>query len=645
MGILEKIKNPADLSGLSYPELNKLAGEIRGVIIETVSKNGGHLASSLGVVELTLALHKTFDLARDRFIFDVGHQCYAHKLVTGRQQNFGSLRKFGGISGFPKIAESVYDAFGTGHSSTSISAAMGLAVVRDLSGAGHHVGAVIGDASLSSGMAFEALNHLGHSRRKVIIILNDNEMSISSNVGALSVYLEKIRVGRMYNKMKEDVEAMLKMIPLFGVNVAKFVERIKSSLKYLVVPGMIFEELGIKYMGPIDGHNIEQIVNTLENIKAFPGPVLIHVITKKGRGFAPAETAPEKYHSAGFFCVESGNSIGPRSLSYTDVFGSTLASLAAGNDKIVAISAAMCDGTGLTEFAEKYPQRFFDVGICEQHATTFAAGLAAGGYVPVFAVYSTFSQRAIDQWIHDVALQNLHVVLCLDRAGLVGEDGPTHHGAFDVSLFRSVPNTTIMAPSDEVELKHALHNAVCRYGGPVVVRYPKSRVEGVVAEDKLFSPDFEFEEIEPGRSRTAHAPASGRPAVVIVGLGQPVRRCLEAASILESEHGVSVEVVDARFARPIDPALAERIAASGLPVLTVEDNVVAGGFGEGLLALVSSKGGRQAFRCLGLPDAFVQHGNNARLRESLNLDTASIVEAALELKVNENYGCLKKDLM
>ena len=633
MGILEKIKKPSDLSALSFAELNKLASEIRGVIIETVSKNGGHLASNLGVVELTLALHRSFDLSRDRFVFDVGHQCYTHKILTGRLGEFETLRKSGGISGFPKVSESIYDAFGTGHSSTSISAAVGFAVGRDLSGGSHHVGALIGDASLSSGMAFEAMNHLGHNRRRVIIILNDNEMSIASNVGALSVYLEKIRVGKRYNKLKEDVEALLKTIPVFGSNVAKFIERIKGSLKYLVVPGILFEELGIKYIGPVDGHNIEQIVNTFENIKDFPGPTLIHVMTKKGKGFAPAETAPEKYHSAGFFCVESGNSIKPKSLTYTDVFGETLTRLAANNERILAISASMCDGTGLTEFSNKYPARFFDVGICEQHATTFAAGLAMSGYIPVFAVYSTFSQRAIDQWIHDIALQNLHVVMCLDRAGLVGEDGPTHHGAFDISLFRTVPNTIIMAPSNEVELKNAIFNAVTRYCCPVVVRYPKSSVEGIMPAAELFSDDFKYEQIEPGKSRIALSPAAGKQtSAIIVGLGQPLGRCLEAAAILEKEHEVFTEVVDARFARPIDTAVADRAARSGIPVVCVEENSLAGGFGEGMLSAICRAGGRgDRFRALGISDSFVAHGANSTLRESLELDTCSIVKAVLEL--------------
>lgn len=628
MGILEKILSPSDIRKLDAGELERLASEIRGVIVDTVSRNGGHLASSLGVVELTLALHKVFDLERDRFVFDVGHQSYAHKIITGRLSKFSTLRQLGGISGFPRLCESPYDAFGTGHSSTSISAALGYAIGRDLNAEDYYVGALIGDASLSSGMAFEALNHAGHARKRMMIILNDNEMSISTNVGALSVYLEKIRVGKAYIKLKEDIEMFLKMIPVFGANVAKFVERMKSSVKYMVVPGMIFEELGIKYLGPVDGHNIEQIVETIQNAKDFAGPVLIHAITKKGKGFSPAEKAPEKYHSAGFFCVESGDSMKPKSNTYTDVFGDTMTKLGSKNSKLVAVSAAMCDGTGLNAFNLKFPDRFFDVGICEQHAVTFAAGLSLTGFIPVVALYSTFSQRAFDQFVHDVALQNLHVVLCLDRAGLAGEDGATHHGAFDISMFRMVPNTIVMAPSNEVELKNALYNAVNRYRGPVVIRYPKSPVENLCTCETLFGDDFNYQDIEPATSDKIY---EGTDAVVI-GVGRAVNDCKRAAVELRSRHNISVEVIDARFIKPLDLKMAADIGKRFKNIITVEENAISGGFGENLLAALTGLGISEfKFKSIGIPDRFIEHGANAELRGMLELDAAGIVKTVIDM--------------
>ncbi len=628
MGILEKILCPSDIRKLDAAELERLASEIRGVIVDTVSKNGGHLASSLGVVELTLALHKVFDLSRDRFVFDVGHQSYAHKIITGRLESFGTLRQYGGISGFPRLCESPYDAFGTGHSSTSISAALGYAMGRDLNAEDYYVGALIGDASLSAGMAFEALNHAGHARKRMMIILNDNEMSISTNVGALSVYLEKIRVGKAYIKLKEDVEMVLKMIPIFGANVAKFVERMKSSVKYMVVPGMIFEELGIKYLGPIDGHNVEQIVETIENAKDFAGPVLIHAITKKGKGFSPAEKAPEKYHSAGFFCVESGDSTRPKSNTYTDVFGDTMLKLGGKNSKLAAVSAAMCDGTGLNAFNLKFPDRFFDVGICEQHAVTFAAGLSLTGFIPVVALYSTFSQRAYDQFVHDVALQNLHVVLCLDRAGLAGEDGATHHGAFDISMFRVVPNTIVMAPSNEIELKNALYNAVTKYKGPVVIRYPKSPVEDVCSHESLFGDDFIYEEIAEASSQKIYEGSD----IAIIAVGRAVNDCKKAAVELKSRHGISAELIDARFIKPLDLKMAEDIGGRFKNIITVEENALSGGFGESFLAALTNLGFNGfKFKGIGIPDRFIEHGSNSKLREILGLDASGIVKAVIDM--------------
>lgn len=646
MSILEKIGSPADLKKLTYAEIDRLCSEIRNIMVEVVSRNGGHLASNLGAVELSVALHRVFDLSRDRFVFDVGHQCYAHKILSGRLNRIETLRQFGGLSGFPKLGESVYDAFGTGHSSTSISAAAGYAAGRDLNGDNYYVGALIGDASLSSGMAFEALNHLGHMKRKMMIILNDNEMAISPNVGALSVYLEKIRVGWVYNKVKEDIEALLKMIPIFGSNVAKFVERVKSSLKYLVVPGMIFEELGLKYIGPIDGHNVEQIVTTVENAKDFPGPVLIHAVTKKGKGFSLAEASPEKYHSGGLFCMESGASQQAASeKTFTDVFGDTLAEMAARENRIVAITAAMCDGTGLSGFASRFRDRFFDVGICEQHAITFAAGLSLTGRVPVVALYSTFSQRAFDQFVHDVALQNLHVVLCLDRAGLVGEDGPTHHGAFDVSMFKMVPNTIIMAPSDEAELQNALYNAVFNYNQPVVIRYPKGK-----AARYDFTPAagpggaFAYETIEPGQYRIV----SPGEKTAVISCGATLGECLGARDELREKHSLRCEVIDLRFAKPVSGRLISYIGERFENALFVEDNAVSGGVGEEIAARLYEAGhGPKKIRLIGLPDRFVEHGPNAKLKSIIKNDRAAIVEAVLNLNSIEGWGgtekCLKKD--
>lgn len=632
MKLLDKITSPADFKNFTYSDLNRLCSEIRSVIIETVSKNGGHLASNLGVVELTIALHKVFDLSQDRFIFDVGHQCYTHKILTGRLGQFNKLRQYEGISGFPKPGESCYDAFGTGHSSTSISAALGYAFGRDITRQNYYVGAIIGDASLSSGMAFEALNHAGDSRRKMIIVLNDNEMSIAENVGALSTYLEKVRVGPVYNKLKEDIESFLKYIPVFGTNVAKFIERLKDSLKYLVVPGVIFEELGIKYIGPVDGHNIEQLVNTFENIKDFPGPVLVHTITKKGRGFAPAENAPEKYHSAGYFCLETGNSIKPKTLTYTDVFGTTLTQLAEKNNKIIAITAAMCEGTGLNYFCDKFKDRFFDVGICEQHALTFAAGIAMTGLTPVVALYSTFAQRALDQWIHDIALQNLHVVLCLDRAGLVGEDGPTHHGAFDLSMLKYIPNIVILAPSNEVELKQALFNAVNNYNCPVIVRYPKSAIEGTIEIGQLNDINFKYEPIEPGRSKKINAGGS----VAVVCAGRTVNDAALAVKKLKDEHNIEVTLYDARFIKPLCKDMLKDLGENYKTILTIEDNAIAGGFGESVMAALHNCGYKNMnIHFMGLPDRFIEHGNNVKLREVLELDANGIVSKILEIYNNK----------
>jgi len=642
MSILDKVSAPADLKKLSFPEIDRLCSEIRNIIVEVVSKNGGHLASNLGAVELSVALHRVFDLSRDRFIFDVGHQCYAHKILSGRLNKIETLRQYGGLSGFPKINESVYDAFGTGHSSTSISAAAGYAAGRDLNGENYYVGAVIGDASLSTGMAFEALNHLGHTRSKLMIILNDNEMAISPNVGALAVYLEKIRVGWVYNKFKEDIESLLKMIPVFGSNVAKFVERVKSSLKYLVVPGMIFEELGLKYIGPIDGHNVEQIVTTIENAKDFDGPVIIHAVTKKGKGYSPAEAAPERYHSGGLFCLETAAppEEACENKTYTDIFGDTITDLASKEDKIVCITAAMCDGTGLSGFAHKFKGRFFDVGICEQHALTFAAGLSLAGRIPFVAIYSTFSQRSFDQFIHDIALQNLHVTLCLDRAGLVGEDGPTHHGVFDISMFKMVPNVIIMAPSDAHELKNAVYNAVYSYKCPVVIRYPKGIAENFNPQ-KLLQQNgcYEYETFKPGQYSIVER--GGDAAIVCCGA--VLAECKTARRELIEKHSISCEIIDIRFAKPITDELIGEIGKRFDKIVCIEDNSIKGGVGEEITARLYEAGyGLKKIKLLGLPDRFIEHGPNAKLKGIIKTDAAAVCAAVLDI-LNPGEKCQKKE--
>ena len=485
MGLLGAIHEPKDLRLLDLTELKTLAQEIRQEMIDVISKNGGHLAPNLGVVELTLALHRIFNSPQDKIVWDVGHQTYVHKLLTGRLERFKTIRKFRGLSGFPKRGESVHDCFETGHSSTSISAAVGFAKARDVLRESSHVVAVIGDGAMTGGMAFEALNHAGHSETNLIVVLNDNEMSISPNVGAMSTYLNQLRTDPLYDKRKEDLEILLKRIPGIGKKVAKLAAKAKDSLKYLLVPGVIFEELGFTYLGPIDGHDQALMEEVLEQAKNKKGPVLIHVLTQKGKGYKPAEENPGTFHGVGAFDPETGKiakKIAPP--TYTAVFGDTLCSLATQDSRIVAITAAMPGGTGLNEFAKEFPERFFDVGIAEQHAVTFAAGLAFGGLKPVVAIYSTFYQRAYDQVLHDVCLQEANVVLAIDRAGVVGDDGPTHHGVFDISFFRIIPNLIFMAPKDENELRHMLYTAL-QHSGPVALRYPRADGQGVTLDETL----------------------------------------------------------------------------------------------------------------------------------------------------------------
>lgn len=623
--LLDMIDNPRKLKTLSIAQLEKLAGEIRGLLVHTIAKTGGHLAPNLGVVELTIALHRVFNSPNDKIVWDVGHQAYVHKILTGRRQSFPTLRQFGGMSGFPKISESEHDAFGTGHSSTSISAALGIALARDMSGGKNHVVAVIGDGSLTGGQAFEALNHAGDLGTNLIVVLNDNEMSIAKNVGAMSDYLSKLRTAPTYNRVKHDIEFLLRRIPAIGDSVAKTVERVKDSLRYLLVPGMLFEELGFTYIGPIDGHHIELISHVLEKAKTMKGPVLIHNLTQKGRGYKPAECKADKFHGVGPFCVKSGevikNSTKP---TYTAVFGDTLIELAGKNTDIVAITAAMPEGTGLKKFAGIYPKRFFDVGIAEQHAVSVAAGLAASGKKPVVALYSTFGQRAYDQILHDVCLQNLPVIFALDRAGIVGEDGPTHHGVFDFSYLRHIPNLVFMAPKDENELRHMLHTAFM-LNCPVAIRYPRGSGLGVELDERLITLETgKAELLQPGND------------LVFLAAGTMVEQCRNAAGIL-AKAGIQAGIVNARFIKPLDEQLIRSLAQNTGVLVSVEDNVLAGGFGSAVLEYMNAQNlSRVKLLRLGLPDQFIEHGTRELLLTRYGLTGEGIAgQAVLFLK---QYG-------
>lgn len=612
--LLQKINSSADLKMLTLEEIKLLAGEIRQLIIDVVSKNGGHLAPNLGVVELTLALHKVFTTPKDKIIWDVGHQSYIHKILTGRKELFPTLRQYHGMSGFPKRKESEHDAFGTGHSSTSISAALGMAVARDLKGEDNNVIAVIGDGSMTGGMAFEALNNAGDLHKKMIVILNDNEMSISKNVGAMSQYLCDLRTGETYNKIKRDVEGWLKGLD-FGSDVLSAIERLKGSVKYLMVPSSVFEELGFKYLGPIDGHDLNKLLEVLEAAKHVNGPVLVHVITKKGKGYEPAETSPNKFHGTGPFEIATGKKISDPDapIAYTEMFGKTLTELAAENEKIVAITAAMPDGTGLNKFAEQYPQRFFDVGIAEQHAVTAAAGMAAEGLKPVVAVYSTFLQRAYDSVLHDICMQNLPVTLCLDRAGIVGDDGYTHHGVFDYAYLRSMPQMTIMAPKDENELRHMLNTALS-FDGPITIRYPRGSGVGVDCSEAL-------QQLSIGKGEVLRE----GEGVCLLAIGSMVAVALQAVDVL-AEQGIKAGVINLRFAKPLDEELLVQAAKKYSKLVTLEEGVVAGGVGSAVLELLNNKGLLQTTQVLnlGIPDEFVPHGDKKYLFRDIGLDLDSI---------------------
>ncbi len=619
--ILPNINYPADIRKLNIAELNKLAQEIRKMIIDTVASSGGHLASSLGTVELTLALHYVFDTPEDKIVWDVGHQAYAHKIITGRKDVFSTLRTKGGISGFPRREESPYDTFNVGHSGTSISAATGFAEANCLKENHRKIVAVIGDGSMTTGMAFEGLNWAGDRKKDLIIVLNDNEMSISPNVGALSSYLNRVMTGHTVTRIKTDIKNFLKGIPSIGDHILKLSQQVEESLKTFVVPGALFEELGFTYVGPLEGHTLEYLIDNFKNIKELSKPVLVHIITQKGKGYRFAEEKPLNYHGISPFNVETGQPVPPSSskLSYTEIFGKTIVRLAHDDPRILAITAAMCDGTGLDQFSREFPQRFYDVGIAEQHAVTFAAGLAIEGFIPVVAIYSTFLQRAYDQILHDVCLQKLPVVFALDRAGIVGEDGATHQGIFDYSYLRSIPNIVVMAPADENELQHMLKTAVeCKY--PVSLRYPRGKGVGVPLEDDLKS-------LAIGKGEVLREGSD----LAIFAIGSTVHPALAAARRLEAE-GVNIKVINARFVKPLDAELLSQTASQIKKIITIEENVLQGGFGSAVLEMLAEKNiNNIQVKRLGLPDEFVEHATQAELREKYGLDEEGIVRAIREM--------------
>ena len=620
--ILDRIEAPNNLKKLDFEELERLCDEIRKEIIFTVSKNGGHLASNLGVVELTIALHYVFDLPRDKLVWDVGHQTYTHKLLTGRRDRFHTLRQYEGISGFPKRDESPYDTFDSGHSGTSISSALGMAEARRQKGEEGKVIAVIGDGSMTAGLAFEGLNQAGNVDQDLIVVLNDNEMSISPNVGALSSYLNRLMTGQFVNRFRDEIKSFLETLPGIGKRAVRFAKQAEESFKGLLMPGLLFEELGLKYTGPIDGHRLDYLIETFQNVKKLRGPILVHVITKKGKGYRPAEMNPALFHSVGPFIAETGEPIGDpkkKSPTYSEVFGETLCRLAEEKQHLIAITAAMQSGTGLEEFSKKFPDRFYDIGIAEQHAVTFAAGLALEGMKPVVAIYSTFLQRAYDQILHDVCLQNLPVVFALDRGGIVGEDGPTHQGLFDFSYLRHIPNLVIMVPKDEEEFQHMIKTAIdCPM--PVAFRYPRGRGMGVKMETLLKSIDIgKGEVLREGKD------------ILVLAIGSTVHPALHAAERL-NDAGIHCAVINSRFLKPLDGDLICHWAKRTGKILTVEENVLQGGFGSAVLELLQEKGLFSVqIKRLGIPDLFVEHGPQSLLRSKYAIDENGIFEEVMEM--------------
>ncbi len=642
-GLLDKINSPVDLKKLSMDELQVLAQEIRDVIIKTVSSSGGHLASSLGAVELIIGIHYILNAPDDIIIWDVGHQAYAHKLLTGRRDRFNTLRKIGGLSGFPNKYESIFDVFTTGHGSTSISTALGMVAAQDLKKTSlQKVVAVIGDASLGGGMAFEALNHAGHLHKDLLVVLNDNEMSISRSVGALSKYLNRIITAPIYNKIRKDIENLLKRVPRFGFRVIRSARRLEEGLKNILVPGMFFEEMGFRYFGPIDGNDIRTVIDMLKNIIDMKGPVMLHVLTKKGKGYSYAEKIPERFHGVGSFDVASGQKryaekekISKKTAGFTGTFSDIIVDIARNDERIVAITAAMPEGTGLDAFAKVFPDRFFDVGMAEQHAVGFAAGLARAGLMPVVAIYSSFLQRSYDQIIHDVCLQNLNVIFMLDRAGLVGEDGPTHHGVFDIAYLRSLPNMVAMAPKDEDELKEMFRFALSYDKGPVAIRYPRGS-------------SYHYDSLlrtEPSRTPVALGKTEilkkGKD-VTILGVGYMSYVSLDVAASLLKE-GIDCEVLNLRFIKPLDLDLISRSILKTRRLFTVEEGVVSGGLGSFVLESIIDKVPKDIIiKTIGLPDTFIEHGDREILLDRCGLSERKIKEVIKKACYAENRDRQRK---
>lgn len=611
--VLEKIQKENDIKKLTPEELELLKDEIRQFLVESISVTGGHLASNLGVVELTMALHLCFDLPKDKIVWDVGHQSYTHKILTGRKDGFSSLRQYGGMSGFPKTDESNCDCFNTGHSSTSISAGLGLATARQVTGEDYHVVSVIGDGALTGGMAYEALNNASSVKGNFIIVLNDNNMSISENVGGISQYLSGFRTADAYRDFKNNVMNSLNHIPIYGERMVRHIRNTKSSIKQLFIPGMFFEEMGIIYLGPVDGSDIKEMCRVFDEAKRVDGPVLVHVLTKKGAGYGPAERYPSRFHGAEPFVIETGLPKNKRTkANYTDVFSTVMKKLGERNPKVVAITAAMAEGTGLRRFHRNFPDRFFDVGIAEAHATTFAAGLAKSGLIPVFAVYSSFLQRAFDQILHDVCIQNLHVIFAIDRAGLVGSDGETHQGIFDISYLSVIPNMTIMAPKNKWELSDMMKFAVA-YDGPIALRYPRGAAYDGLKEIR--------QPIELAKSELIRKGST----VAIMALGSMVKTAVDVVKLLEAE-GISATLINARFAMPFDKEAIKELPAEHSLLVTMEENVQSGGFGEHVTEYVKTNGIALEVLTVALPDCYVEHGNVEVLKKELHVDAESVAK-------------------
>ncbi len=614
--LLNKIASPFDLRDFDRKDLSQLAAELRAFLIESVSKTGGHLASNLGVVELTIALHYVYNTPDDRLVWDVGHQTYPHKILTGRREKMQSLRKPHGIAGFPRRSESIYDTFGTGHSSTSISAALGMAVAAKKAGLERRAVAIIGDGAMTAGMAFEALNNAGDMDANLLVVLNDNDMSISNNVGALNNYLAKLLSSRFYGTVRTSGKKVLAALPQ---PMMEFAKRAEEHVKGMVMPGTLFEEFGFNYIGPINGHDLDALIDTLSNIKLLKGPQFLHIVTQKGKGFEPAEDNPNKFHGVGKFDPFNGNSVaGASKITYTQVFGDWLLDMAALDERLIGITPAMCDGSGLNAFAEKYPERYFDVGIAEQHALTFAAGMACDGLKPVVAIYSTFLQRAYDQLIHDIALQSLPVLLAIDRAGLVGADGPTHAGSFDLSFLRCVPNIVIMAPADENECRQMLYTGY-QYNGVAAVRYPRGSGSGVEVQKEMQAIEIGKAEIK--RKSNAKASDKSSQKIAILSFGSMLTPSLKAGEALDAT------VVNMRFVKPIDIVMLEKLTTDHTLIVTVEENAVMGGAGSAVLETLQQLKRPLKTVCLGLPDQFIEHGVHETMLAECGLDAEGIIKS------------------